>query len=71
MINSDLNISSAINNSMINDALSDPSSDSFDEADILSATVTDDVTAQLAAAGLCLMLHSFIFNCIDFVGLFC
>ena len=51
MMNSDLNISSTINNSMISDTLSEQSSDSFDESDILTNSVSDDVTATLAAAG--------------------
>lgn len=48
-----------ISSGMMSDDLSEPSSpdsSSFDASDLLSSSVQDDVTAQLAAAGLCLFL---------------
>ena len=44
-----------INSGMISDDISEPSSpdsSTFDASDLLSGTCNDDVTAQLAAAGL-------------------
>lgn len=52
-----ISISAAMNHSVVSaDDMSDgvpssPESPSFDEADLLSSGITDDVTAQLAAAG--------------------
>ena len=46
-------MNSTINTSMMSGDISEPSSpeSTFDENDLLNATVHDDVTAQLAAAG--------------------
>ena len=55
-MNTDLSMGGAINTTIISDTLSEPSSDDFDENELLGPAVTDDVTAQLAAAGkLCRM----------------
>lgn len=37
----------------LSDDPSSPESDNFDDSDLLSSTAQDEVTAQLAAAGLC------------------
>ena len=57
MINSasGLTVNSAMSASMMGDDMSDPSSPEsgpFDESDLLASAVHDDVTAQLAAAGM-------------------
>lgn len=62
--NSDISgdVSSTVNNSIIPDDMSDPSSSldspGFEDSDLLSSSNVADVTAQLAAAGQCLLLFT-------------
>ena len=53
-----------INSTMLSDGLSDepssPESTTFDDSDLLRSAVTDDVTAQLAAAGKLFILLLFL-----------
>ena len=45
----------------LSDDPSSPDSDNFDDSDLLSSTVHDEVTAQLAAAGKILFLHLYFY----------
>lgn len=61
-----------ISSGMMSDDLSEPSSpdsSSFDASDLLSSSVQDDVTAQLAAAGLCLFFTQFSLLYIYFINI--